>query len=110
LGAEVVRAGTDWAEGNFEYAANSPSIASTNFNDFADVFKNFLQPFPGGGSGETLGAAIQNLSATVQTQNTATQLPEPAAFSWGILAAGGLLGRRRRNRTKIFLAARRIGC
>jgi hypothetical protein len=90
--------GTDWAEGNFEYAANSPSIQGTNFNDFADVLKNFLQPLPGGGGGETLGGTTQGLSDSVQIQNTVTSLPEPASVSLLAAGAASLLRRRRRNR------------
>jgi len=81
--------GTDWAQGNFEYAANNPDVASTNFNDFADVLKNFLQPFPG-------APAIEP---------TVGQLPEPANLGLWIAGAAGLLWRRgRRARTKGTIA------
>ena len=92
------QAGTDWAQGNFEYAANSPSIQGTNFNDFADVLKNFLQPLPGGGGAETIGDTIQPLATTIQV--AATSLPEPTSLS--LLAAGavGLLRRTRKTKTK----------
>jgi len=86
--------GTDWAEGNFTYNANSPSIQGTNFTDFADVLANFLQPFPAGGASP--GAA--GLSASLQIEPTVTALPEPTSLS--LLAAGAvtLLARRRRRR------------
>ena len=87
--------GTDWAEGNFAYAANSPSIASTNFTDFADVLKNFLQPFPGGGAGETLGGAAQPLTTTVQVVPTTPAVPEPSGLSLLTAGAVGLLRRRK---------------
>jgi hypothetical protein len=89
--------GTDWAQGNFEYAANSPSIQGTNFNDFADVLKNFLQPLPGGGGAEALGGTTQSLSAAVQIQNTVSSLPEPASLSIMSCGAALLLRRKRRQ-------------
>jgi len=97
--------GTDWARGNFTYAANSPSIQATNFTDFADVLKNFLQPFPGGGAGETLGGTIQPLTTTVQilppvvseVEPATPALPEPTGLSLAAGAAVGLLARRRRR-------------
>jgi len=91
------QAGTDWAQGNFEYASNSPSIAATNFNDFADVLKNFLQPLPGAGAGETLGGTSQPLAAAVQVHNAVAPLPEPTSLTLLAAAAAGLLGRRRRR-------------
>ena len=90
--------GTDWAEGNFEYAANSPSIQGTNFNDFADVLKNFLQPLPGGGGAETIGGTVEPLTTTVQIVPTTPALPEPTSLSLLAAGAGGLLRRRRRSR------------
>ena len=91
--------GTDWAQGNFEYAANSPSIQGTNFNDFADVLKNFLQPLPGGGGGESLGGTTQGLSASAQILPTTPALPEPTSLSLLAAGAAGLLGRRRKTKT-----------
>jgi len=76
----------------------TPSIQGTNFNDFADVLKNFLQPLPGGGAGESLGGTATGLSAGVQIQNTVTSLPEPSMLSLLAAGAGGLLARRRRRR------------
>jgi len=95
--------GTDWAQGNFEYAANSPSIQATNFNDFADVLKNFLQPLPGGGGAQTIGGTVQPLTTAVQilppvvSEVEPTSIPEPASLSLLAAGAAGLLARRRRR-------------
>jgi len=88
--------GTDWAQGNFTYNPNSPSVQGTNFTDFADVLANFLAPFPGGVAGGTLGGTIQPLSAGVEIQNTFAPIPEPASLSILGVGAAGLLARRRR--------------
>jgi hypothetical protein len=89
--------GTDWAEGNFTYNPNSPSVQGTNFTDFADVLANFLKPLPGGGAGETPGGTATGLSAAVQIQNTVTSLPEPTMLSLTAAGAAVLLARRRRR-------------
>jgi len=91
--------GTDWAEGNFTYNANSPSIQGTNFTDFADVLANFLQPLPGGGGGETIGGTVEPLTTTVQILPTTPALPEPTSLSLLAAGAAGLLRRRRKAKT-----------
>jgi len=90
--------GTDWAQGNFTYNPNSPSVQGTNFTDFADVLANFLAPFTGGSSTETLGTTTLGLTASVQT--TGVALPEPASLSLVAAGAAGLLARRRRKSRK----------
>jgi len=89
--------GTDWAQGNFTYNPNSPSIQGTNFTDFADVLANFLQPLPGGGAGEMLGGTATGLSVDVEIQSTGVMLPEPASLSVVLCGAAMLLRRKRRQ-------------
>jgi len=88
--------GTDWSQGNFEYATTG---ATTNFNDFADVLRNFLQPIPGAGSSEALGNNVLPLgeAALVSVDLTGVQLPEPGAAVLGAVGALGLLSRRRQS-------------
>jgi len=91
------QAGTDWAHGNFAYAANSPSIASTNFTDFADVLKNFLQVAPAASSGEALGGTTIPLAEAASVQPTVAPLPEPGGLLVAAGGAAGLLFRRKRR-------------
>jgi len=100
------QSGTDWSEGNFAYAANSPSIASTNFTDFADVLKNFLQPLPAGAD-QTPDGALQQLTTTLHDVSTLAVVPEPAGISLLAAGAAGMLGRRKRALSRN--AARRFG-
>ena len=86
--------GTDWAQGNFEYATSG---ATTNFADFALVLKNFLLAAPGVEVGEQLGGTVLPLDETSSVSETVAPLPEPTAAT--LLAAGacGLLARRRKR-------------
>jgi autotransporter-associated beta strand protein len=90
------KGGTDWAHGNFQFGT------STNFNDLVAVVQNFNKNLtPAGSQGDGLGGGgTIGLSATVQVQNTAVQLPEPASFTLLGAGAAGLLARRRRKAGK----------
>jgi hypothetical protein len=87
--------GTDWAQGNFEYATSG---ATTNFADFALVLKNFLLAAPGVEVGEQLGSTVLPLDETSSVSETVAPLPEPGAATLLAAGAGGLLARRRKRR------------
>jgi len=90
------KGGTDWAHGNFLFTA------STNFNDLVAVVQNFNKTLnPAGSQGDSLGGGgTIGLSTSVQVQNTAVQLPEPASLTLLGAGAAGLLARRRRKTAK----------
>ncbi len=89
------KGGTDWAQGNFLYAA------STNFDDLVTVVQNFNKVLTPAASSEVpQGGKSIALGPSIGIHSTAVVAPEPSIFGITAFGAMSLLRRRRTKRER----------